>query len=98
MASPAQFTLPQKWFSTQELADLMGKSHWSIRRMVVSGQLDAVRIGRSFRIPDTAIQNLMCRITTEASERRESNVRVTPVRRPAATRSRSQTGSGKKRT
>ena len=98
MASPAQSTLPQKWYSTQELADLMSKSHWSIRRMVVSGQLDAVRIGRSWRIPDTAIQKLMTRITTEASERRELKATVTPLHRPAAARSRSQPGSGKKRT
>ena len=97
MASPAQSTLPQKWFSTQELADLMGKSHWSIRRMVVSGQLDAVRIGRSWRIPDTAIQKLMTRITSEASERRELKATVTPVRRPVVSRSRSQSGSGRKR-
>ena len=98
MASPAQTTLPQKWYSTQELADLMGKSHWSIRRMVVNGQLAAVRIGRSWRIPDTAIQNLMTRISAEAQERRQSVVRVIPTCKPVAMPTRSQTEPGRKRT
>jgi excisionase family DNA binding protein len=56
MVSPA----PQMRFLTvQEVADLMRVSTMTVYRMVHSGDMPAIRFGRSFRIPENAVSHLM---------------------------------------
>ena len=52
-------SIPSKWYSTQELADLFGISHWCIRRMITQQRLSAVRVGRSLRISEESVQAMM---------------------------------------
>lgn len=51
---------PQLTFLTvQEVADLMRVSSMTVYRMVHSGDIPAIRFGRSFRIPRSAVVALM---------------------------------------
>ncbi len=48
--------LPQMRFLTvAEVAELMRVSKMSVYRLIHSGELEAVRFGRSFRVPQTAV-------------------------------------------
>ena len=51
---------PQLTFLTvQEVADLMRVSSMTVYRMVHSGDIPAIRFGRSFRIPRSAVVAMM---------------------------------------
>jgi len=45
-----------RFLTVAEVADLMRVSSMTVYRMVRSGELPAVRFGRSYRIPETAVQ------------------------------------------
>jgi len=48
--------MPQVTFLTvAEVAALMRVSKMSVYRLIHSGELEAVRFGRSFRVPETAV-------------------------------------------
>jgi len=48
-----------RFLTVQEVADLMRVSSMTVYRMVHSGEIPAIRFGRSFRIPHSAVVNIM---------------------------------------
>ncbi len=54
-----------RFLTVQEVADLMRVSSMTVYRMVHSGEIPAVRFGRSFRIPQTAVANIMGSVTSD---------------------------------
>jgi excisionase family DNA binding protein len=44
-----------RFLTVAEVADMMRVSNMTVYRMVHSGDLPAIRFGRSFRIPETAV-------------------------------------------
>lgn len=44
-----------RFLTVAEVADLMRVSSMTVYRLVRSGELPAVRFGRSYRIPETAV-------------------------------------------
>lgn len=45
-----------RFLTVQEVADLMRVSSMTVYRMVRAGDLPAVRFGRSYRIPESAVE------------------------------------------
>lgn len=45
-----------RFLTVAEVADMMRVSNMTVYRMVHSGELPAVRFGRSFRIPESAVE------------------------------------------
>ncbi|WP_188672073.1 helix-turn-helix domain-containing protein [Subtercola lobariae] len=54
-----------RFLTVAEVADMMRVSKMTVYRMVHSGDLPAIRFGRSFRVPETAVQ---AAIETPASQ------------------------------
>jgi excisionase family DNA binding protein len=48
-----------KFLTIYELARIMRISKMSAYRLVHSGELEAIRVGRSYRIPEQAVVNYM---------------------------------------
>ncbi|MDO5496061.1 MAG: helix-turn-helix domain-containing protein [bacterium] len=48
-----------RFLTVAEVADLMRVSKMTVYRMVHSGDLPAVRMGRSFRVPQKAVEELV---------------------------------------
>ncbi len=44
-----------RFLTVAEVASLMRVSKMTVYRLVHSGELNAVRVGRSFRVPETAV-------------------------------------------
>jgi excisionase family DNA binding protein len=53
------------FLTVQEVADLMRVSSMTVYRMVHSGEIPAIRFGRSFRIPQSAVATMMGSVHTE---------------------------------
>lgn len=47
-----------RFLTVQEVADTMRVSSMTVYRMVHSGQIPAIRFGRSYRIPETALAQI----------------------------------------
>ncbi|MCU1482490.1 MAG: DNA-binding protein [Subtercola sp.] len=62
-----------RFLTVAEVADMMRVSKMTVYRMVHSGELPAIRFGRSFRVPETAVQSA---IETPASQHGESASRA----------------------
>ena len=45
-----------KFLTVAEVADMMRVSKMTVYRLVHSGDLPAIRFGRSFRVPESAVQ------------------------------------------
>lgn len=45
--------------TVDEIAALLRVSKMTVYRLLHSGELDAVRIGRSFRVPESAVGDLL---------------------------------------
>jgi excisionase family DNA binding protein len=45
-----------RFLTVSEVADMMRVSTMTVYRLVHSGDLPAIRFGRSFRIPETAVE------------------------------------------
>lgn len=45
-----------KFLTVAEVAAVMRVSRMSVYRLIHSGELEAVRFGRNFRVPETAVQ------------------------------------------
>ena len=57
------------FLTVQEVADLMRVSSMTVYRMVHSGEIPAIRFGRSFRIPESAVTAMMNSVrSTELGE------------------------------
>ncbi|MGG7464907.1 MULTISPECIES: helix-turn-helix domain-containing protein [unclassified Plantibacter] len=50
-----------RFLTVAEVADVMRVSKMTVYRMVHSGELPAIRFGKSFRVPETAVQAVMQR-------------------------------------
>ncbi|CAN5265627.1 hypothetical protein BH09ACT6_BH09ACT6_07780 [soil metagenome] len=48
-----------RFLTVAEVADMMRVSKMTVYRMVHSGDLPAIRFGRSFRVPETAVAALV---------------------------------------
>ena len=48
-----------KFLTVAEVATLMRVSKMTVYRLVHSGELSAVRVGRSFRVPEQAVQEYL---------------------------------------
>lgn len=48
-----------KFLTVAEVADLMRVSKMTVYRLVHAGDLPAVRVGRSFRVPERAVQDYL---------------------------------------
>lgn len=55
-----------KFLTVAEVADMMRVSKMTVYRLVHSGELPAIRFGRSFRVPESAVQ---AAIDTHIAER-----------------------------
>lgn len=45
-----------KFLTVAEVADMMRVSKMTVYRLVHSGELPAIRFGRSFRVPESAVE------------------------------------------
>lgn len=50
-----------RFLTVAEVADVMRVSKMTVYRLVHSGELPAVRFGRSYRVPQTAVDELVQR-------------------------------------
>lgn len=50
-----------RFLTVAEVADMMRVSKMTVYRMVHAGELPAVRFGRSFRVPESAIAEALSR-------------------------------------
>lgn len=48
-----------RFLTVGEVADMMRVSNMTVYRLVHSGELPAVRFGRSFRIPESAVSSIV---------------------------------------
>ncbi|UNX56481.1 helix-turn-helix domain-containing protein [Georgenia sp. TF02-10] len=50
-----------KFLTVAEVAELMRLSKMTVYRMVHAGDLPAVRMGRSFRVPQAAVEDIIAK-------------------------------------
>lgn len=55
-----------KFLTVAEVADLMRVSKMTVYRMVHAGELPAVRFGRSYRVPESAVVDAVNRPIADA--------------------------------
>jgi excisionase family DNA binding protein len=48
------------FLTVAEVASIMGVSKMTVYRLVNSGHLPAIRVGRSFRVPEQAVHEFLC--------------------------------------
>jgi excisionase family DNA binding protein len=48
-----------KFLKVEEVAELLRVSKMSVYRMIHGGQLEAVRFGRNFRVPERAVDDYL---------------------------------------
>ncbi len=56
MSSP---TLPSHYLTIAEVAQVLRVSKMTVYRLVHSGEMPAVRFGRSYRVPETAVDQYL---------------------------------------
>ena len=57
MTEPSNFS-DARFMTVAEVADVMRVSKMTVYRLVHSGELPAVQFGRSYRVPESAVQHL----------------------------------------
>ena len=55
----AQGLSKARFLTVQEVADLMRVSSMTVYRLIKAGDLPAVRVGRSFRVPEKAVHDYL---------------------------------------
>lgn len=50
---------PPRFLTVAEVAELLRVSKMTVYRMVHAGEIPAVRVGRSFRVPQLAVEELL---------------------------------------
>ena len=55
-----------RFLTVQEVADLMRVSSMTVYRLIKSGELSAVRVGRSFRVAETDVDAYLASGYTQA--------------------------------
>ncbi|GAA1349794.1 helix-turn-helix domain-containing protein [Arthrobacter koreensis] len=58
MADESNFS-DVRFLTVSEVADVMRVSKMTVYRLVHSGELPAVRFGRSYRVPESAVQQVL---------------------------------------
>ena len=48
-----------RFLTVAEVADMMRVSRMTVYRLVHSGELPAIRFGRSFRVPESGVEQLL---------------------------------------
>jgi excisionase family DNA binding protein len=56
-----------RFLTVAEVADMMRVSRMTVYRLVHSGDLPAIRFGRSFRVPESAVQHALTTPVTDVS-------------------------------
>ena len=56
-----------RFLTVAEVADMMRVSRMTVYRLVHSGDLPAIRFGRSFRVPESAVQRAMSNHVADVS-------------------------------
>jgi excisionase family DNA binding protein len=56
-----------RFLTVAEVADMMRVSRMTVYRLVHSGDLPAIRFGRSFRVPESAVEDALQNLVTRAS-------------------------------
>ena len=59
MSTPSEGLNEMRFLTVAEVAAVMRVSKMTVYRMVHSGDLPAVRVGRSFRVPEKAVQDYL---------------------------------------
>lgn len=54
-----------KFMTVNEVAEMMRVSRMTVYRMIHAGELPAVRFGRSYRVPETAVQQILSSGSTD---------------------------------
>ncbi|HEU5309572.1 MAG: helix-turn-helix domain-containing protein [Acidimicrobiia bacterium] len=62
----AQSFATARFLTVQEVADLMRVSTMTVYRIIKSGELPAVRVGRSFRVRDVDVDTYLGKRYTQA--------------------------------
>ncbi len=62
----ANDSAPVSFLTVQEVADLMRVSSMTVYRMVHAGEIPAIRFGRSFRIPSSAVSQIVANADHQA--------------------------------
>jgi excisionase family DNA binding protein len=57
-----------RFLTVAEVADMMRVSRMTVYRLVHSGDLPAIRFGRSFRVPESAVQHAMSTAFVDVSK------------------------------
>lgn len=52
--------MEDRFFSVDEVAEILGLSSQTIRKLVKKGRIKAIRLGHVYRIPVESIQVLKC--------------------------------------
>jgi hypothetical protein len=58
-AKPRAFENDPKFYTVAEVAAIMRVSKMTVYRLVQSGELPAVRFGRSYRVPESAVNDYL---------------------------------------
>ena len=56
-----------RFLTVAEVADMMRVSRMTVYRLVHSGDLPAIRFGRSFRVPEAAVEEALQNLVNRAS-------------------------------
>ena len=59
MAADATSLSDVRFLTVAEVATIMRVSKMTVYRLVHSGELEAIRVGRSFRVPDHAVNQYL---------------------------------------
>lgn len=58
-----------RFLTVAEVAELMRVSKMTVYRMVHSGEIPAVRVGKSFRVPEKAVEDIIASGLGDQGER-----------------------------
>ena len=56
-----------RFLTVAEVADLMRVSRMTVYRLVHSGELPAIRFGRSFRVPESAVSAALEKLVADSA-------------------------------
>lgn len=57
-----------KFYTPQEIAEMLKVTDKTVRNWIRSGELDAVVVGKSYRIPEESIKNLIKKCEVNKNE------------------------------
>ena len=63
-----------RFMTVAEVADLMRVSKMTVYRLIHSGEMPAIRVGKSFRVPESAVRQLIAAGLSEWSDERAGGI------------------------